>query len=482
MNQAKLIRTVAFLVCVPPLSAQSPGTFTATGSMAAPRTFHTATLLISGKVLIAGGAVSAQTLATADTAELYDPASGTFAVTGDMGTARAGHTATLLPDGRVLVAGGIIDSPLNSAEIYDPSTGTFSPTGNMISAHTYHQAILLGNGKVLIAGGSGGSLDVVPAAELFDLASGTFSPAGPYTSSPSSPNTGQAAVSSLLPDGRVLILWESGAAELYDPTAGSFTPTGASIGKSYSESLPTATLLLNGKVLVAGGEDESGNRSSAELYDPSTGAFTATGSLTTPRAEQTATLLPDGSALMAGSDIHNVLLLASAEVYDPVSGVFTPTGNMVVPRAIRTATLLNNGKVLMAGGGSTAADSSTAELYNPPVLIPAPALFSLAGNGQGQGAIWNATTGQIASSQNPAAAGDFLSMYTTSLAEGGVIPPQVEVGGQLAEIVFFGDAPGYPGYFQINFQVPVGVTPGPSVPVVLTYLGRPSNAVSISVQ
>jgi hypothetical protein len=280
MNQGNLIRTIAFLVCVSLVSAQSPGAFTATGSMTAPRTFHTATLPISGKVLVAGGAASAQTLATADTAELYDPASGTFAVTGDMGTARAGHTATLLPDGRVLVAGGIIDSPLklNSAEIYDPSTGTFSPTGNMISAHTYHQAILLGNGKVLIAGGSGGSLDVVPAAELFDLASGTFSPAGPYTSSPSSPNTGQAAVSSLLPDGRVLILWESGAAELYDPTAGSFTPTGASIGKSYSESLPTATLLLNGKVLVAGGEDESGNRSSAERYDPSTGAFTATGS------------------------------------------------------------------------------------------------------------------------------------------------------------------------------------------------------------
>ena len=93
-----------------------------------------------------------------------------------------------------------------------------------------------------------------------------------------------------------------------------------------------------------------------------------------------------------------------------------------------------------------------------------------------------ATTGQIASSQNPAAAGEILSTYTTSLLEGGAIPPQVAVGGQLAEILYFGDAPGYPGYFQINFQVPAGVTPGSSVPVVLSYIGRSSNAVSISVQ
>jgi uncharacterized protein (TIGR03437 family) len=113
------------------------------------------------------------------------------------------------------------------------------------------------------------------------------------------------------------------------------------------------------------------------------------------------------------------------------------------------------------------------------VLIPAPALFSLTADGRGQGAIWHASTGQIASTNDPAAAGEVLSMYTTHLAEGSVIPPQVAIGSRLAEILFFGDAPGYPGYYQVNFRMPAGVAPGPAVPVRLTYLTRPSNEVTI---
>jgi uncharacterized protein (TIGR03437 family) len=109
-------------------------------------------------------------------------------------------------------------------------------------------------------------------------------------------------------------------------------------------------------------------------------------------------------------------------------------------------------------------------------------LFSLSGDGRGQGAIWHAATGQIASSQNPAVAGGVLAMYTTGLFEGGVIPPQVAIGGQLAEVFYFGDAPGYPGYFQVNFRLPNGVAPGSAVSVRLTYIGRPSNAVTIGVQ
>ncbi len=114
--------------------------------------------------------------------------------------------------------------------------------------------------------------------------------------------------------------------------------------------------------------------------------------------------------------------------------------------------------------------------------IPAPALFSLAGDGRGQGAIWHAATGQIASPGNPAVAGEILSMYTTRLAHGTVIPPQVVIGGRISEILFFGDAPGFPGYNQVNYRVPSGVAPGPAVPVRLTHLGRPSNDVSIGVQ
>jgi uncharacterized protein (TIGR03437 family) len=119
-------------------------------------------------------------------------------------------------------------------------------------------------------------------------------------------------------------------------------------------------------------------------------------------------------------------------------------------------------------------------IYHRDKLVPAPALFSIAGGAQG--AIWNSSSGLLASPQTPATAGDILSMYTTSLIEGGVIPPQVSVGGVLAKVQFLGDAPGYPGYFQVNFQVPSGVTAGDAVPVRLTYFGRSSNTVSISVQ
>jgi uncharacterized protein (TIGR03437 family) len=163
---------------------------------------------------------------------------------------------------------------------------------------------------------------------------------------------------------------------------------------------------------------------------------------------------------------------------------------MIAARGYHTATLLNDGRVLLAGGiyfdsrtqGVGAPNIlASAEIYTPPILIPAAALLSLAGDGRGQGAIWHAQTGQIASADNPAVAGEALSMYTTSLIDGGVIPPQVAIGGRLAEVLYFGPS-GYPGYNQVNFRLPIGVAAGPAVPVRLTYLGRPSNAVTIGVQ
>ena len=116
------------------------------------------------------------------------------------------------------------------------------------------------------------------------------------------------------------------------------------------------------------------------------------------------------------------------------------------------------------------------------VLIPAPRLFSLPGDGRGQGAIWHAATGEIASPSSPAVAEEVLSLYATTLVDGGRIPPQVAIGGRLAETLYFGSAPGYPGYTQVNFRMPSGVAPGPAAPVRLTYIGRPSNEVTIGVQ
>lgn len=130
---------------------------------------------------------------------------------------------------------------------------------------------------------------------------------------------------------------------------------------------------------------------------------------------------------------------------------------MTAPRSYQTATLLNNGQVLIAGGMHDTEPgwiaNSSAELYTPASLVSAPSLFSLTGT-SGQGAIWHAATGAIVSGTSPATTGEVLSMYTSNLANGGAIPPQVTVGGQLAEVLYFGDAPGYSGYYQVNFRVP----------------------------
>jgi hypothetical protein len=424
--------------------AQPGGTFTPTGSMSIARSGHMVTLLPNGKVLIAGGYTGSVQLSSA---ELYDPATGTFTRTGDMTTARAGNAAVLLPNGKVLIAGGI------SAELYDPSTGTFTATGNPVAplALGGASAVVLANGSVLYDN------------QLYDPITGTFSWAP-------NPMTQYAA--------------------LCDPAGNAMPAPGAPADTNllYDDGVGGA-LLANCKVLLAGGIDETTNlfSTAAELFDPLTGTWAPTGDMTVGRAYFTGTLLGDGSVLIAGSS--DVDVSTTAELYDPVAGAFSRTGNPTMARLQgQTATLLQDGTVLIAGGWtpnptpSTSLPSASAELYKPSAPVPAPLLFSVSGDGQGQGVIWHAGTGQIASADNPAIAGETLAMYTTSLVEGGVIPPQVSVGGRLAGIVYFGDAPGYPGYFQINFQVPAGVTPGSSVPVALTYLSRSSNAVSISIQ
>ena len=296
------------------------GRFSATGSMAVARNGQTAVLLQDGDVLIAGGSGD-------DTAELYDPKTGTFGQTGPMNVVRTlGATATLLPDGRVLLAGGsdnsIDQNPLASAELYDPATGKFSPTGSMA------QCTVRSHG---------------------DATSGRARPRG----------------------GRVRQLGgDLASAELYDPATGKFSPTGAMVRPRSDH---TATLLADGRVLIVGGTENLGVQkakaalASAELYDPRTGKFVTTGSMSTGRsAGQTATLLADGLVLVAGGNASYVQEepLASAELYDPRTGTFHKTGSMAEARDSHTATLLPDGRVLVAGG-----DDTTAELYDPEVGV-----------------------------------------------------------------------------------------------------------------
>jgi Galactose oxidase, central domain len=463
--------------------AQVPDTFTATGDMTTARYGHTATLLPSGKVLIAGGRSSPlfpndpSSSFSLVSAELYDPFTGTFTATGDMTTPRSGHTATLLPNGEVLIVGGLTcnssDCLLASAELYDPSTGMFTATGSMTTVRGGYTATLLNNGKVLIAGGSNRKAFSLASAELYDPSTGTFTATGDMTM----PRSGHTAT--LLPNGNVLITgtgaWsccQVRGAELYDPDAGEFRGMGGTIPELFGRSRTTVTLtvLEDGKVLAMLGDAESPDPAGAAIYDPAAGAFTALADTTV--WPNTATLLPDGTVLIAGP---------ATVRYDPSTGNFVTTGNMVTPSYQQTATLLPNGTVLMSGGYFRGV-LATAELYHPTVLVPAPVLFAWSNDDLGRGVILHASTHQRVSPESPAVAGEPLEIYGTGLIDGSVIPPQAAIGGFMAEVLFFGNVPGLPGVNQVNVRVPNDVAPGPAVSVRLNYLGRPSNEVTVGVR
>jgi hypothetical protein len=229
--------------------------------MSVGRNSHTATLLVSGKVLIAGGqTVNGGALATA---ELYDPTAGTFTPTGSMAAGRTSHTATLLANGMVLIAGGSTSANATpTTELYDPAKGIFTAANGMLSPRIFHTATLLSNGNVLVTGGianlaTGASL---PSAEVYDVVAGTFTATrGPMMTARDS----HFAV--LLTNGTVLVAGGSFGsngsftAELYNAVSGTFTETG---GMETGRTLAAAVLLLDGRVFVSGGSDTI----SAELY------------------------------------------------------------------------------------------------------------------------------------------------------------------------------------------------------------------------
>lgn len=371
LHHLKILITIALAVLLSVLAtpwhaarADAPGTWTGTGPMQAARTNHTATLLADGRVLLAG---------PYNAAEIFDPNAGpqgTFSATGSMSRSRYQASSTLLPDGKVLVAGGTElsqtgSTPLATAELYDPAAGSFSLTGSMGNSRWQHSATLLADGKVLITGGLDASHRVVGAAEIFDPATGAFMALSHALITPRYAHT-----ATRLGDGRVLIVGGRDAdgkamqsAEIYDPTTNAFYLAGTPYS---SRSEHAATLLRDGKVLITGGQDHMlAYLDSAEIYDPATNTIDLVflRPMTAARMNHTATLLPDGRVLIAGGENGNGWA-ASTEIFDPVQSSFTATGSMAGGRAWHTATPLANGKVLVAGGYAASALAS-AELYCP---------------------------------------------------------------------------------------------------------------------
>jgi hypothetical protein len=336
--------------------------------MSVVRASHTATLLDNGKVLVTGGQGSNDPAS----ADLYDPATGTFTATGRMTSCRFLSTATLLNNGKVLIAGGSNDCSfpgtyLATAELFDPSAGAFTATGNMTIPRFQQTATLLNNGKVLIAGGRTFTVGVAGetvahSAELYDPATGTFTATGNMTAA----RAGHTAT--LLNNGTVLLAGGAAnnvtlnSAELFNPSTGAFTATGSMITPRYEHA---GTLLNNGMVLFAGDQNAG---AIAELYDPATGTFAGTGNMTIDRSYFSATLLNDGMVLFAGGLSYTLGIVSSAELYDPLTATFAATASMRDAREFPTGTLLNNGQVLVAGGQKNYGFLASAELYALPAL------------------------------------------------------------------------------------------------------------------
>lgn len=378
---------------------EGAGDWELTAPLSVPRYDHTTTLMENGRVLAAAGRLVApgQPVELLATAEVYDSRTEQWGPTDPMNDARWAHTATLLPDGRVLVAGGFTDPygpganaqpVLDSAEIYDPANRSWTLTEPMGEPRALHSAILLPDGRVLVAGGR--TCDQPPptacnftfrsdSAEIFDPATGTWTPTDSLTIAR---HTTSAA---LLPDGDVLIpagftsAGNGSTADRYDADTGTFSATGP---LNVPRARQGAMRLDDGRVLVAAG---FGGGNTSEYYDPDTDTWTLTGNVAmAARFNYYFAVLPDGQALIAGGQVPGVGITTSAELYDPATGTWSPAADMNEPHGSSSSLSFtqqavvissdpfsfearpqvcgdNCGKVLVAGNSTT----GSVELYTP---------------------------------------------------------------------------------------------------------------------
>ena len=360
---------LARLTVVPPVPATA-GTFVAAGEMVWNRSSHVAVLLQSGKVLIAGGFLVVDSTPfpeNSSLAELYDPLTNNFSATGSMSAPRSGHAAVALPNGTVLICGGIDNvrgEILASAEIYDPATGVFSPTGSMRFARFQHSAVLLSNGKVLVVGNGkvvGGPSDPQggTSAELYDPGTGVFT----QTSSMTRERLAQAFAT---PQGALVL--GGIAADLYSSATSSFAPLTTPVAGAWEGM--ASTRLRSGRIAALGGSVHPDTwQPKAYVFDPSTNTFLVIGELIWPRSGATATELQDGRVLLFGGAAEG-RFPDRAEIIDPTTGNISALISVGNGRIFHTATPLPDGRVLIVGGlGHSTSGTSPAEAQ-PLLFVP----------------------------------------------------------------------------------------------------------------